>query len=72
MTVERALRRVAWTVSDRVAALARDLRDRWFWITFDLEVWYEGLPISGYCLREFVRTGDLGYLHDALRGLLPW
>ncbi|NVM24179.1 MAG: hypothetical protein HWN68_20670 [Desulfobacterales bacterium] len=55
-----------------MSKILRALRDRWFWLKFDLELWYAGLPIFGWCFKEFIRTGDLGYLHDALRGLLPW
>ena len=67
------LKRIAET--NAVKALSKileDLQERVFWLKFDLEVWYAGLPISGWCFKEFIRTGDLGYLHDALRGLLPW
>ena len=47
------------------------LLGRWFWLRFELELWLKGLPISWWCFREFTRTGDLGYLRDAIRGLLP-
>lgn len=49
-----------------------ELSDRWFWFKWDLELWWKGLPICGWCFGEFLSTRDLGYLHDSLRGLWPW
>ena len=45
--------------------------DRLFWFKFSFEVYMASLPISWWALREYTQTGDLGYLHDALRGLCP-
>lgn len=49
-----------------------NIKDYWFWFKFDLELWLKGLSIAWWCFKEFVKTGDLGYLHDAIRSLLPW
>lgn len=48
-----------------------ELLDRWFWFKWDLELWWKGLPIAWWCLREFIETGDLGYLVDAILCMFP-
>lgn len=48
-----------------------ELRDSWHWFKWDLELWWGRLPIAGWAFKEFLKTGDLGYLHDAIISLLP-
>ena len=54
-----------------VEVMLDKLRDKWFWFKFDLEIYIKGLPISYWCFKEFIKTKDLGYLHDAIKGLIP-
>lgn len=48
-----------------------ELLDRLHWFRWDLELWWKGLPIAWWCFLEYLRTGDFGYLHDAIMSLIP-
>lgn len=52
-------------------SLIDKLEERFFWLKFDLELWYGRLPTVWYCLKNFFRTGELSWLHDSLKSLLP-
>lgn len=49
----------------------RIIRTKLFWLRFDVEIYFARLPTAWWCLKKFLKTRDLGYLHDCLWTFIP-